>query len=72
MSKSKLLYIEDMTTKEFKAKIISINDDKYIILDQTAFYPKSGGVDCDTGIFYIISDKEEFNVVFTGKLKGEI
>ena len=50
-----------MNTKEFKAEIIFVNDGKYIVLDQTAFYPKSGGVDCDTGIFYRLSDNEEFN-----------
>ncbi len=42
------LYLEDPYMKEFEAKVVS-RGDGYVILDQTAFYPKSGGQDHDTG-----------------------
>ena len=36
--------------REFSAKIIKIFDGRNIILDQTAFYPRGGGQEPDTGI----------------------
>ena len=33
-----------------RAKIIKITDGRNIILDQTAFYPRSGGQEPDTGV----------------------
>ena len=64
------LYMDNSYLKAWKAKIISIKDDKYIILDQTAFYPKGGGQPWDEG--FIIKNKQRFRVVYTGKFSGEI
>ena len=36
--------------KEFDATIQSVKDGKFIVLDQTAFYPKGGGQPHDTGM----------------------
>ena len=47
-----MLFIENSYLKEFKAKILNIKINK-IILDQTAFYAKSGGQPGDTGKFII-------------------
>lgn len=69
---STALYLDNMYLKEFEAKIINIAENKYVVLDRTAFYPKSGGVDGDTGKFIRIADGREFSVVFTGKFSGEI
>ncbi|MCP4762797.1 MAG: alanyl-tRNA editing protein [archaeon] len=69
---TKTLYLDDMNQREFEAVIISVKDGKYVVLDQTAFYPKSGGVDGDLGNLVRKSDGIEFNVIFTGKFKGEI
>ncbi|MFH1073014.1 MAG: alanyl-tRNA editing protein AlaXM [Nanoarchaeota archaeon] len=66
-----LLYQSDCYLKEFDAKVVSVKDNKYVVLDQTAFYPKSGGVDCDTGQL-IAQDGTAYNVVFVGKFSGEI
>ncbi|MHA1672271.1 MAG: alanyl-tRNA editing protein [Promethearchaeota archaeon] len=66
------LYTDDMYLQEFKATIDSVTDEKYIILDQTAFYPKSGGVDGDTGTITRQSDGKEFTVIYTGKFQGKI
>jgi misacylated tRNA(Ala) deacylase len=64
------IYMDDCYLKEFTAKVVSVKDGKFIVLDRTAFYPKSGGVDCDTGTFTI--EGRTFNVVFVGKFEGEI
>ena len=64
------LYMDDMYLKEFEAIVESVKDDKYVVLDRTAFYPVSGGVVHDTGI--LIRDGEVFPVVYVGKFDGNI
>lgn len=66
----KALYMEDSYLKEFKSKVKSVKDGKFIILEQTCFYPNSGGQLHDTGI--IKKDNQEFKVVFVKKFDGEI
>ena len=67
---SKALYLENMFLKEFEAEVASVKDGKYIVLDQTAFYPKSGGIANDEGT--IIRGSDVFNVVYVGKFGGQI
>ncbi|MEA3429864.1 MAG: alanyl-tRNA editing protein AlaXM [Nanoarchaeota archaeon] len=66
----KPLYFEDCYLQEFDAKVVSVKDGKFIVLDNTAFYPNMGGQPNDTGI--MIKDGEEFKIVFVGKFSGEI
>ena len=66
----KALYMEDSYLKEFNTKVKKA-DGKYIVLEETAFYPKSGGQPFDTGKI-IDKEENEYNVVFTGKFDGEI
>jgi len=66
----KPLYMDNCYLKEFEATVESVKDDKYITLSQTAFYPLSGGVACDTGVF--IKDNEEFPVIYVGKFDNKI
>ncbi len=66
---TKAIYLDDSYVKEFEATVESVKDNKYIVLDQTAFYPNAGGQPYDTGKF--IKDNEEFNVVYAAKF-GEI
>ncbi|MHA1410584.1 MAG: alanine--tRNA ligase, partial [Candidatus Odinarchaeia archaeon] len=46
---TKKLYYEDPYAKTFEAKILKKFQDKFIILDQTLFYPLGGGQIGDTG-----------------------
>ena len=64
------LYLEDAYIKEFEAEVISVKDDKYVVLDKTYFYAKGGGQPHDTG--KLTKDGEEFNVVYVGKFDGKI
>ncbi len=59
------LFHEDPFLKEFEAKVLGTKE-KYLILDQTAFYPLGGGQINDTG--KIISDNKEFKVVDVQKV----
>ncbi|MBA7501064.1 Alanine--tRNA ligase [subsurface metagenome] len=69
-SMTEALYMKDSYLKNWNAKVVSVKDDKYIILDKTAFYPKGGGQPWDEG--YIIKDGDKFKVVYVGKFSGEI
>ncbi|MBI2550141.1 alanine--tRNA ligase [Candidatus Woesearchaeota archaeon] len=46
---TKVLYYGDYTVVKFSATILKIIDDKYVVLDQTYFYPTSGGQEHDAG-----------------------
>ena len=66
----KTLYLEDSYLKECDARVVSVTNGKYTVLDQTVFYPKGGGQPCDTG--KIVKENETYNVVYVGKFSGEI
>jgi Ser-tRNA(Ala) deacylase AlaX len=67
---TRALYLENSYLKECEAVVASVKDDKYVVLDQTVFYPKGGGQPCDTG--KIVSGNDVFKVVYVGKFSGEI
>jgi alanyl-tRNA synthetase len=46
---TRLLYYEDESIREFDATVLKVVDGKYAVLDQTAFYPRGGGQEPDTG-----------------------
>ncbi len=66
------LYMDNMTLREWDAKVVSISQGKYVVLDKTAFYPNAGGVQWDTGTIRRKSDGAEFKVVFVAKVQGDI
>jgi len=67
---TKTLFLEDSYLNQSPATVVSVKDGKYIILDQTIFYPKGGGQPHDTG--KIIKDNKTYNLVYVGKFNGEI
>jgi len=67
---TRALYLEDSYMKECDATVVSVKDDKFVVLDQTLFYPKGGGQPQDAG--RVIRGNEEFQVVYVGKFSGEI
>ena len=67
---TKALYLEDSYLRECDATVVKVTDGRYIVLDQTVFYPKGGGQPWDTG--KIIRGDEVFNVIYVGKFGGEI
>jgi len=64
------LYMNDSYLKEWDANVIKVKDDKYIVLDKTAFYPKGGGQPCDEGI--MTKNGDSFKVIYVGKFSGKI
>ncbi len=64
------LYMDDAYLKEFEAVVQSVKEDKFVVLDKTAFYPQGGGQPFDTGV--LIKDGEEFPVVSVRKADGQI
>ena len=64
------LYMNDSYLKEFEANVESVKDDKFVVLDSTAFYPTGGGQPHDTGL--MICNGEEYPVVYVGKFSGKI
>jgi Ser-tRNA(Ala) deacylase AlaX len=64
------LYLDDSYLRECDARVASVSKGKYVVLDRTIFYPKSGGVHNDAG--KITSGGEEYEVVYVGKFSGQI
>ena len=61
----KTLYLLDCYKKEFETTVKSVNE-KFVVLEESAFYPNSGGQPNDTGKL------NDYNVVYVGKFKGEV
>jgi alanyl-tRNA synthetase len=49
LPETKLLYYEDESIRDFEARILKIVDGRFVVLDRTAFYPRGGGQEPDTG-----------------------
>ena len=64
------LYMNDSYLKEFEANVESVKEDKFVVLNTTTFYPSGGGQPHDTGT--MICNGEEYPVVYTGKVSGQI
>ena len=67
---TKALYLVDSYLKEADAEVASVKDGKFVVLNQTIFYPNGGGQPYDKG--KIIRGNEAFDVGYVGKFSGEI
>lgn len=63
------LYMEDCYLREFDAKVIEVGG-KYIVLDNTIFYPNSGGQPHDLG--KLVGNGIEYNIIYVAKIDGKI
>ena len=70
---TRLLFYENQHLFEFTGTIVKIINDEYIILDQTAFYPRSGGQEPDHGFIggSEVMDVEKYGNVVLHKVKGK-
>lgn len=69
---TKMLFMEDSYMKECEATVTSVTEGKYVVLDQTIFYPVSGGQPNDNGKLVRLSDKKEFLVDYVKKIGEDI
>jgi misacylated tRNA(Ala) deacylase len=67
---ARALYMDDSYLKNWNTMVTNVKDEKFIVLDNTAFYPKGGGQPWDEG--FIIKGDEKFRVVYVGKFSGNI
>lgn len=63
---TQLIYYRKPYIEKFKAEVLKILEDKYVILDKTAFYPEGGGQPADVGILKM--EKSESKVVDVQKI----
>ncbi|RPI81997.1 MAG: alanyl-tRNA editing protein [Chloroflexi bacterium] len=68
---TELLYQTNSYTKTFRAVVTGVDEDnKGVILDQTAFYPGGGGQPYDTGILKV--DGKKFRVTRSRKTGNDV
>ncbi|MCR4335954.1 MAG: alanyl-tRNA editing protein [archaeon] len=68
---TKKLYLDDSYLKECEAKITNITEGKFISLDQTIFYPQSGGQPSDTGKL-VTENNREIKIIFAKQSNDDI
>lgn len=79
MMKTRRLFYENVYQKDFKAEVLFCGEDekgRYVILDQTAFYPEGGGQPADKGVLCpesgrISAEKKETIAVLDVQYAGE-
>ncbi|MEA1966314.1 MAG: alanyl-tRNA editing protein AlaXM [Euryarchaeota archaeon] len=64
------LYLNDCYLLEFEATVEAVADDRFVILDETAFYPNAGGQPNDLGV--LIRDGREYPVVHVRKTDDRV
>ena len=65
-----VLYLNDCYLLEFEATVEDVVDDRFVILDRTAFYPDAGGQPNDTGV--LVRDGSEYPVVYVQKTDDRV
>jgi len=74
VASTEALYFESYDYIDFEARVIKIIDDKYVVLDRTAFYPTSGGQLHDKGFINNTEVVEVFKQgsVIVHAIKGKL
>ena len=68
---TELLYQYDSYLREFEAKVLHV-DGPRIVLDKTAFHPRSGGLDHDTGFIECSTGRFRVVEVFIDRSSGNV
>src|SRR3989338_3189999 len=66
------IYLEDSYKKEYDTIVETVNDGKFIVLENTNLYASGGGQPNDTGKLIRASDNKVFKAIFVGKFSGKI
>jgi alanyl-tRNA synthetase len=64
------IFHEDPYQRIFKAKVLGVLDNRYIVLDSTVFYPEGGGQIGDRG--YLMIGSKSYRVIDTKKVDNVI
>ncbi len=69
-----LLYYEDQKKFEFKAKVLKVIDNQWVVLDKTYFYPEGGGQKADMGFIgsATVGDVQKIGNVVVHKVMGTV
>src|SRR5271157_1687649 len=67
---TELLYLNDHYLREFDATIVEVPDEKSIVLDRTALYPRGGGQPSDRGTL-VTQDQAKLDVIESQKDQGK-
>ena len=69
---TELLFYENPKQTEFRAKVLRMINDKWVVLDKTAFYPEGGGQKGDIGFIdnVPVTDTQKFGGVVAHRVMG--
>ncbi len=67
-----LSYLDDQYRKEWTTRVASVSDGRFVVLEESFFYPVGGGQPHDEGVLRRVGDGEEFRVVFVKKHDGGV
>jgi len=71
------IYYDDAYIKQFKSKVLRVFDNKFVVLEKSAFYPEGGGQPSDIGKFEFESgisevfDVQKIGNVILHKIEGK-
>lgn len=73
LASTKLLFYEDEELYDFEAKVLAVFDGRYVVLDQTCFYPRGGGQEPDRGTIAgsRVVDVEKYGEVVLHRVEGD-
>jgi len=78
LPETQMLYYKDAYVTEFEAQVLRVVDNKYVVLEKTAFYPEGGGQPSDhghlefAGIKSEVADVQKLGNVIVHALKGSV